>query len=149
MKMVEKTLLNKLNTHPNVKENLSVPLLVEKILERDEAILSETGAIRATTGKYTGRSPKDKYIVKDEVTESTVNWGPVNQPIEEKYFDQLYEKVVDYLNEKNEIFSFKGFAGADSKYRLPIQVINEYAWHNLKPSIRVYSSCSTTFRSKS
>ena len=131
MKMVEKTLLNKLNTHPNVKENLSVPLLVEKILERDEAILSETGAIRATTGKYTGRSPKDKYIVKDEVTESTVNWGPVNQPIEEKYFDQLYEKVVDYLNEKNEIFSFKGFAGADSKYRLPIQVINEYAWHNL------------------
>ncbi|RLL46463.1 phosphoenolpyruvate carboxykinase (ATP) [Oceanobacillus piezotolerans] len=131
MKMVEKTLLNELYVHKSLHENLSVPLLVEKILEREEAILSENGAIRATTGKYTGRSPEDKFIVKDEVCEKFVDWGKVNQPIEEKYFDQLYLKVVDYLSEKEEVFSFKGFAGADKKYRLPIQVFTEYAWHNL------------------
>ncbi|RKQ29697.1 phosphoenolpyruvate carboxykinase (ATP) [Oceanobacillus halophilus] len=131
MKMVERTLLKDLYTHKNIKENLSVPRLVEIILERKEAVLSETGAVRATTGTYTGRSPKDKFIVKDEVCKDFVDWGSVNQPIEEKYFDSLYQKVVDYLKEKDELYSFKGFAGADKKYRLPIQVINEYAWHNL------------------
>ncbi|WP_156288556.1 phosphoenolpyruvate carboxykinase (ATP) [Oceanobacillus salinisoli] len=131
MKMVERTLLKDLYIHKNIKENLSVPQLVERILGRKEAVLSETGAVRATTGTYTGRSPKDKFIVKDEVCEKFIDWGPVNQSIEEEYFDNLYQKVVDYLKEKDEIFSFKGFAGADKKYRLPIQVINEYAWHNL------------------
>ncbi|MFD1851177.1 phosphoenolpyruvate carboxykinase (ATP) [Oceanobacillus bengalensis] len=129
--MVEKTLLNELYVHKNLYGNLSVPQLVEKILEREEAVLSETGAVRATTGKYTGRSPKDKFIVKDEVCENHVDWGAINQPIEEKFFDQLYHKVVDYLKDQDEVFSFKGFAGADEKYRLSIQVFNEYAWHNL------------------
>ncbi|MFD1348143.1 phosphoenolpyruvate carboxykinase (ATP) [Oceanobacillus caeni] len=132
MKMVERTLWKDLlHQHENIKENLSEPQLVERILGRGEAALSETGAVRATTGKYTGRSPGDKFIVRDEVCEATINWGAVNQPIEEKYFDSLYEKVIDYLREKDEIYSFKGFAGADKKYRLPIQVINEFAWHNL------------------
>ena len=131
MKMMEKSFLKDLYEHDVLHENLSVPSLVEKILARSEAVLSETGAIRATTGKYTGRSPKDKFIVKDEITEKDIDWGSVNQPIEEKYFNQLLEKVIHYLKEKDELFSFKGFAGADEKYRLPIQVINEYAWHNL------------------
>ncbi|WP_085991504.1 phosphoenolpyruvate carboxykinase (ATP) [Oceanobacillus senegalensis] len=131
MKMVERTVLKDLYSHKNLKENLSVPKLVERILERNEARLSESGAVRATTGTYTGRSPKDKFIVKDEVCEKYIDWGSVNQPIEEKYFDNLYQKVVDYLKNKEELYSFKGFAGADKKYRLPIQVFNEYAWHNL------------------
>src|SRR5699024_3641035 len=105
--------------------------LVEKILERDEGILTESGAIRATTGKYTGRSPKDKFIVKDDTCEASIDWGAVNQPIDEDTFNRLYEKVITHLKRQNELFSFKGFAGADKKQRLPIQVINEYAWHNL------------------
>jgi len=117
--------------HSNVHQNLSVPRLIEKILLRNEAKLSETGAITSTTGKYTGRSPKDRFIVQDEITKSKVDWGTVNQPIDEASFERLYEKVKTHLKAKEELFSFKGFAGADVKYRLPVEVINEYAWHNL------------------
>src|SRR5690625_3693982 len=115
----------------NVHNNLSVPLLVEKILSRGEGVLTATGAVQATTGKYTGRSPQDRFIVRDDVSENIVDWGEVNKPIDEASFDKLFQKVVSHLKDKNEIFSFKGFAGADTKYRLPVQVINEYAWHNL------------------
>ncbi|MDE3839983.1 phosphoenolpyruvate carboxykinase (ATP) [Bacillus methanolicus] len=115
----------------NVQIQLSVPQLVEKVLYRKEGALTSTGAVRATTGKYTGRSPKDKYIVEEASTKDKIDWGSVNQPISEEAFNKLYNKVINYLKEKEEIFVFKGFAGADKKYRMPIQVINEYAWHNL------------------
>ncbi|WP_027409575.1 phosphoenolpyruvate carboxykinase (ATP) [Anoxybacillus tepidamans] len=115
----------------NIQQNLSVPQLVEKILARKEGVLTATGAVATTTGKYTGRSPKDKYIVEEASTKTKINWGTVNQPISEEAFDKLYNKVLDYLMTKEEVFVFKGFAGADPKYRLPIQVINEFAWHNL------------------
>ena len=118
-------------TNNNLHKNLSVPVLVEKILSHDEAVLSKSGAVRATTGKYTGRSPKDRFIVRDDVSEKLVDWGTVNQPIDEASFDKLYNKVINHLNEKDDIFSFKGFAGADKKYRLPVEIVNEYAWHNL------------------
>lgn len=120
-------LLHQRNTHIQ----LSVPQLVEKVLKRNEGLLTSTGAVCATTGKYTGRSPKDKYIVEEESTKNKIDWGPVNQPISEEVFDRLYVKVINYLKEKDEIFVFKGFAGADKNTRLPIQVINEFAWHNL------------------
>ncbi len=87
--------------------------------------------MRATTGKYTGRSPKDKFIVEDEETKDQVDWGSVNQPISEDIFLNLFNKVTDYLSEQDEIFTFNGFAGADEKYRLPIQVVTQFAWHNL------------------
>lgn len=112
-------------------QNLSVAELVEKVLSREEGVLSSTGAIRATTGTYTGRSPKDKFIVKDEESQDHVEWGSVNQPISEEKFENLFHKVIDYLETQNELFTFKGFAGADEKYRLPIQVITQFAWHNL------------------
>lgn len=115
----------------NVHLQLSVPQLVEKVLNRKEGSLTSTGAVCATTGKYTGRSPKDKYIVEEASTKDKIDWGNVNQPISEKVFSNLYDKVLNYLKQKEDIFVFKGFAGADSKHRLPIQVINEYAWHNL------------------
>jgi phosphoenolpyruvate carboxykinase (ATP) len=115
----------------NVHIQLSVPQLVEKVLFRKEGSLTSTGAVRATTGKYTGRSPKDKYIVEEASTKDKIDWGSVNQPISEEAFTNLYNKVINYLKEKDEVFVFKGFAGADKKYRMPIQVINEYAWHNL------------------
>ena len=112
-------------------QNLSVAQLVEKVLDRQEGELSSTGAIRATTGAYTGRSPKDKFIVEDEESKDHVEWGSTNQPISEEKFENLFNKVIDYLGERDELFTFKGFAGADEKYRLPIQVITQFAWHNL------------------
>ncbi|ANB55882.1 phosphoenolpyruvate carboxykinase [Anoxybacillus sp. B7M1] len=123
--------LNILLQRQNIQQNLSVSQLVEKVLERKEGMLTATGAVATTTGKYTGRSPKDKYIVAEAFTKEKIDWGTVNQPISEEVFDQLYHKVIDYLMQKDEIFVFKGFAGADPAYRLPIQVINEFAWHNL------------------
>src|SRR5690625_3210998 len=129
--MVQTSFLKELLVHDNIHNNLSVPQLVEKILWLNEGTLSSTGAIRTSTGEYTGRSPKDRYIVKDDVSEDLVDWGQVNQAIDEESFNRLYKKVVDYLKEQDELFSFKGFAGVDEKYRLPDQVINEYAWQNL------------------
>ncbi|SNZ06012.1 phosphoenolpyruvate carboxykinase (ATP) [Terribacillus aidingensis] len=123
--------LEELRKQPNVKRNLSVAQLTEAALSRQEARLTETGALRASTGKYTGRSPKDKFIVQDELSENKVDWGKVNQPISEETFEHLLEKVVNYLQAQEQVFSFQGFAGADERYHLPIQVINEYAWHNL------------------
>ncbi|OLG13264.1 Phosphoenolpyruvate carboxykinase (ATP) [Bacillus paralicheniformis] len=115
----------------NVQLNLSVPLLVEKVLERKEGVLTSSGAVRATTGTYTGRSPKDKFIVEEASTKDKIDWGAVNQPISEAAFDRLYTKVLSYLKERDELYVFEGFAGADEKYRLPITVVNEFAWHNL------------------
>ncbi|MDM5292819.1 phosphoenolpyruvate carboxykinase (ATP) [Peribacillus simplex] len=123
--------LHQLLTGNNVQTQLSVPQLVEKVLSRNEGVLTSTGAVKAETGKYTGRSPKDKYIVEEASVKDKVDWGSVNRPISEDVFNKLYNKVVDYLKAKEEIFVFQGFAGADESSRLPIQVVNEYAWHNL------------------
>jgi phosphoenolpyruvate carboxykinase (ATP) len=123
--------LNVLLQGENVQIQLSVPQLVEKVLTRKEGLLTSTGAVRATTGKYTGRSPKDKYIVQEASVIDKIDWGTVNQPITEEAFSKLYTKVINFLKKQDEVFVFNGFAGADKKYRLPIQVINEYAWHNL------------------
>lgn len=123
--------LHKLLAGNNVNVQLSVPQLVEKVLNRKEGVLTSTGAVKAETGKYTGRSPKDKYIVEEASVKDKIDWGNVNQPISEEVFANLYDKVINYLKQKEDIFVFNGFAGADKKYRLPIQIINEYAWHNL------------------
>ncbi|WP_042143054.1 phosphoenolpyruvate carboxykinase (ATP) [Paucisalibacillus sp. EB02] len=129
--VMKSSLLEELLSQKNVKKNLSVATLVEKVLSRKEGVLSNTGAVLATTGKYTGRSPEDKFIVKDSISESKVDWGNVNQPIEEEVFEKLYTKVISHLKDNDEVYVFNGFAGADQNYQLPIQVINEFAWHNL------------------
>lgn len=114
----------------NTQYNLSVAQLVEIAVKRGEGVLTDKGALNALTGKFTGRSPKDKFIVDEASVHDKINWGPVNQPISREKFDVLYEDVMDYLSDK-ELFVFDGFAGADKTYRLPIRVVNEYAWHNL------------------
>ena len=123
--------LKELLSGSNIKTQLSVPQLVEKATSRGEARLTVDGAVVAETGKYTGRSPKDKYMVVEESSKDKIDWGKVNQPISSEVFDNLYVKVVNYLKEKDELFVFKGFAGADKDSQLSIQVVNEYAWHNL------------------
>lgn len=110
--------------------NLSVPGLMEAAIQRKEGIISESGAFRAVTGKYTGRSPQDKFIVDEPSIHDKIAWGPVNQPIGADRFDVLYGEILGYLKEK-EIFVFDGFAGADPAYRLPIRIVNELAWQNL------------------
>jgi phosphoenolpyruvate carboxykinase (ATP) len=104
--------------------------LVHQCLERNEGTLNDTGALVIETGKFTGRSPKDKFIVKDSITVASVNWNEINQPIEEKYFDGIYKKMMDYLGQK-EIWIRDSFACADPKYRLNIRVINEDPSSNL------------------
>ncbi len=115
----------------NVNYQLSVAQLVEKATSRGEAVLSADGAVAAKTGKYTGRSPKDKFIVEEASSKDKIDWGNVNRPISSAIFDSLYTKVIHHLQKKDELFVFKGFAGADKDSRLAIQVVNEYAWHNL------------------
>jgi phosphoenolpyruvate carboxykinase (ATP) len=110
--------------------NLPVPQLVEMAVKRGEGVLTDKGAFNALTGKFTGRSPKDKFVVDEASIHDKVNWGPVNQPISAEKFERLYADVLEYLQGK-ELFVFDGFAGADKTYRLPIRVVNEYAWHNL------------------
>ena len=113
-----------------VHRNLSTPKLVETAIKNGEGSLSSRGALVSETGKRTGRSPKDKFTVRDAVTEDKVDWGSVNLAFSPEKFDALYQRVLEYLAGK-EIYVQDLFCGADPKYQLPIQVINEYAWHNL------------------
>ncbi|MBO8163337.1 MAG: phosphoenolpyruvate carboxykinase (ATP) [Brevibacillus sp.] len=121
--------LNEVLANSDVKYNLSVPQLVEIAIKRGEGVLTDKGALNTLTGKYTGRSPKDKFIVEEESVRDKVNWE-ANQPISPDRFDRLYTDVLDYLQQK-ELFVFDGYAGADEEYRLSLRVVNEYAWHNL------------------
>lgn len=122
--------LNQILHRENVFFNLSPAALVEQAIARKEAILTKQGALCATTGKYTGRSPKDKYIVDEPTVHDQIAWGSVNQPIAPEQFEQIYRRVLDALEDRD-LFVFDGFAGADQNYRLPIRIINQYAWHNL------------------
>ncbi|ARJ50069.1 phosphoenolpyruvate carboxykinase (ATP) [Staphylococcus lutrae] len=121
------TLIDKPSSH----FQLTTTELYNKILKRNEAVLTESGAINANTGEYTGRSPKDKFIVDNPQVKDDIDWGSVNQPISEEKFLKLYDKVMDYLNQKDELFVFSGYAGSDKQSQLKLSVINEYAWHNL------------------
>jgi len=110
---------------------LSPDELVQDTLRRGDGILSHTGALIIRTGEFTGRSPKDRYIVKDEITASTVHWNDFNQPLEEKHFDLIFSKITAYLNKLPEIWIRDCYVCADPRYRLNIRVINETPAINL------------------
>ena len=112
-------------------ENLSVPALIEEVLRRGEARLSATGAISAVTGKYTGRSPADKFLVDDSETHHRVDWGKTNQPISVQMFDALLEEMTKFAAGRGPLFVFEGYAGSDPKFRIPLRIITQYAWHSL------------------
>ena len=114
----------------HVHANTAVPQLIEIALKRGEAHLAANGALVATTGPRTGRSPKDKFIVDDEVTHALVHWGKVNQAFSTERFDALLELVLDHMRARD-LFVQDLYCGADPAYRLPIRVIAEYAWHAL------------------
>ena len=110
--------------------NLSPEELIAIALQKEGARKTSTGAIAVDTGKFTGRSPKDKFIVKDPVTETEVWWGNTNASFDAEKFDQLYIKMIRYFEGK-EFFVRDCYASADWRYRMDIRVINEYAWSNL------------------
>ena len=111
------------------RANLSVAELTEEAVKRGEAQLADTGAITAKTGQYTGRSPKDKFLVDDAETHEQVDWGKTNQPLSPEKFDGLLREMTA-LAAGRELFVFEGFAGADPKTRLAIRIITQYAWHS-------------------
>lgn len=115
---------------PHVHRNLSTPQLVEAAIARGEASLAANGALVALTGSRTGRSPRDKFVVQDELTRDTVDWGKVNQPFDPAKFQALLDRVVAHMRERD-LYVLDLFAGADENYRLPVQIIAEYAWHAL------------------
>ncbi|WP_034919758.1 phosphoenolpyruvate carboxykinase (ATP) [Gillisia sp. CAL575] len=109
---------------------LSPEELHQITLDNNQGVESATGALAVNTGEFTGRSPKDRFLVRDEETKDKVWWGDINIPFDSDKFDKLYDKVVDYLSEK-EIYVRDSYACADDNYRLNIRVINEYPWSNL------------------
>ncbi len=123
-------LLESLLKSNKVYSNLRSGPLVEHAIRRDEGQLADNGALVAYTGKYTGRTPKDKFTVKDSITADKVNWGDSNFAFDPDKFDLLFERVVEFLRGRD-LFVQDLYAGADPQFRLPVRVINQYAWHNL------------------
>ncbi|MFB6455117.1 phosphoenolpyruvate carboxykinase (ATP) [Chitinophaga sp. Hz27] len=114
----------------NVYYQLSPEKLVQQTVERNQGVLSDTGALAVNTGEFTGRSPNDKFIVKDDITANTVNWNNFNIPFTTECFDRLYKKVTAYLAGKD-VWVRDCFACADPAYRIGVKVITEYPWSNL------------------
>ena len=109
------------NLHPDVLEAHSI--------SKNMAVRTAHGAIAINTGKFTGRSPEDRFIVKDALTEDAVWWGPINKPFDPGKFQSLKAKICKYLNDKD-IYVRDAYAGAHPSYRLSVRVINEYPWSN-------------------
>jgi len=110
--------------------NLSVPALYEEAVRRREALISAQGPLVCRTGQHTGRSPNDKFIVREPSSADRVWWSKVNRAIEGRHFDALYQRVLNYV-EGRELFVQDCFAGADQQYRLGVRIITEQAWHSL------------------
>jgi phosphoenolpyruvate carboxykinase (ATP) len=129
--MQNKQIVNQIIEKASVAHlNLSTEALIEKALERGEGKLTDSGALAADTGEFTGRSPKDKFSVCDELTEDVVWWGDVNFKISTTHFDGLLQKVMNHYEGK-ELFIRNAYACANPKYQLNIKVVNETAYQNL------------------
>jgi phosphoenolpyruvate carboxykinase (ATP) len=109
---------------------LSPAALVEEALQQKEGVLSQEGALVCNTGKFTGRSPRDKFIVQDDETHDSIWWGPINNPLASEQFDALYRKITQFLKGKK-VYIRDAYASALPAYHLPIRVVNTVAWHNL------------------
>lgn len=121
-----------MNDVTTVSENIDLPAskLIEKALEREEGVLSANESLTVNTGARTGRSPRDRFIVKDEQTTDTVDWNNINQSFDRTGFNQLWQRAVDYIETQDQFISHL-WVGAEQCYSLPVKVITELAWHNL------------------
>jgi phosphoenolpyruvate carboxykinase (ATP) len=119
-----------LNNLEAVHWNDGASQLIEYAIQRNEGVLSDGGSLVVRTGQFTGRSPKDKYIVRDAATSASVDWGAVNQPMPPAQFERLRSKVMTFL-QGNELFVSDLRAGADHEYGITVRAITQYAWHSL------------------
>jgi phosphoenolpyruvate carboxykinase (ATP) len=110
--------------------NLFAAALYEEAVRRGEGLIAADGPLACRTGQHTGRSPNDKFVVREPSSSAEIAWGAVNRPIEPTQFDALHHDMLAWLDGK-ELFVLDCFAGADPAYRLPVRVITELAWHNL------------------
>jgi phosphoenolpyruvate carboxykinase (ATP) len=110
--------------------NLSAPVLTEVALQRREGQLAAEGPLVALTGHHTGRSPNDKFFVREPSSESHINWGDLNRSVDPAHFDALHRDMMAYLEDK-ELYVLDAWIGADPEYRVPVRIVNEFAWHNL------------------
>lgn len=118
----------------NIKKihwNLAPEALVEEAIIRSEGKLARGGALMVDTGIYTGRSPLDRFVVEDETTKDTIDWGKINQPISTENFQKLYRKVIAYYQGVGELFVRDVYAGADKTYQLKCRFVNIRAYHNM------------------
>lgn len=107
--------------------NLPVPELVEQTLSIGEGVLADSGALVIQTGEFTGRSPQDRFIVKDAVTADSVDWNDINMPFNSDKFDALYNKVIAYLEDKT-VYVRDAYACADDNYRLSLRLVAQKPW---------------------
>ena len=118
-----------LNQVDKVHRNLSIESLIEETVKNGEGIIGPRGATIVDTGKFTGRSPKDKYIVNEPSSSDKVWWGSVNKKIDEAIFDELYSSVVEYYNnDSSKTYLFDGFAGFDPSHSINVRIIAKRAW---------------------
>jgi len=115
----------------NIHYQLPPEELIEDSICMGEGLLSNSGALVINTGEFTGRSPKDKFIIKDEITTDTVHWNEFNLPMDEKYFLLIQKKIKTYLAAKEDLWVRDCYACADTRYRISIRVVNEKPWINL------------------
>ena len=126
----EADVLNLENLGSKILRNLPVSKLVELSLKTEGAELTDTGALSINTGKYTGRSPDDRFVVNTPDVSDNIDWGKVNVSFDIEKFDKLHKKILEYIKDK-QLYVFDGFVGADPDYRLSVRVINEFASHNM------------------
>lgn len=120
-----------LKNNGSIHYQLSPEELIQDTLRIGDGVLNDTGALVIQTGEFTGRSPKDKFTVKDESTADSVHWNDFNIPIEPSYYDIIFNKVTDYMNRLPELWVRDCYACADPRYRLNVRVVNEKPWNNL------------------
>lgn len=143
-----------------IYRNLAVEKLVEHTLSNGEGVLGMNGATMVKTGKFTGRSPKDKYFVDEGEASENLWWGPVNQKISEATFEKLLSKVSGQLN-GTPLYLFDGYAGAEIANQMPIRIVTQKAWHahfvnnmfirptgdqleNFKPAFTILNACDVS-----
>jgi phosphoenolpyruvate carboxykinase (ATP) len=111
-------------------EPLATPALYEEAIKRNEGIISHLGPLVVRTGQFTGRSPNDKFVVKEPTSDEFIWWGKVNRPFKPDRFDELHRRMTSYLQGKD-VFVQDCWAGADPQYRMPVRIVSQYAWHSL------------------
>lgn len=142
--------MNKIDTDRNLEKyglidvkaqwNISPQKLQQITVEKGMGQETANGTLAVNTGKFTGRSPKDRFIVKDEYTQDAVWWGNINKPIEPSHFDALYNKVSSYISGK-EVYVRDSYVCADPEYKLNVRTITEYPWSSMFVS-NMFLRCS-------